>query len=337
MRLSVSIRKNLIQTNTGWITNRFKIKSRRNVLIFEEIIANYVKLCENSGHEAEIAEIGQKWMNLVMDRMVPNIFKRTPIFFLNNIMKKVWINLGLLSDLHAIKKNNKILIETREETVTRLIGKNECLTGFYAGILNVLFSSQVFCSKKIQTRKSCKYFYELLDKKFSPLPSKKKEQYDRLNLSSGSKGITLKSALESGIFQLKEDSNRILFRGKDLWYVENTGFHILGNRKILLDKVPKISYNFFRQIIIKKSSCDKKLNMIKTLLQSMGWGVVNIINKKNRILFEISNLPHGMQIEEDNWDFLVEVILGYMWLIDKKFRINDKKCKHGKLVITYFN
>jgi hypothetical protein len=323
-----------METTVGRLLNKFKIKSRRNVLVFENILANYVKECEKAGYGKEMVETAQTWTNLVIQNVVPKILKKTPIFFINKIMKTVWVNLGLLSDIYAVKRDNLIEIETKNEAITRQLGKNECSKGFYVGILNILFNSHVECIKTIQTKKYCKYVYKIINKNFEPLKTKKKELYNKLNQLPKIKGITLKDALKANVFQLK-NNNRLYFRGKSLWYVENTGFHILGNKQILLKKVPKISYDFFKQTVRKKSSNTEKLALIKTLLQSMGWGIISIINQKNKILFEISYLPYGLQKEKDNWYFLIDLILGYLWLINKKLKIKNVEKLYKKIIISY--
>ncbi len=334
MRLSEYLRKGIIETTVGGIINKFEIKKRRNVLFFEDILANYIKECEDAGYETEIMNVGQQWMNLGVQEVVPEIFKKTPNFFLNNVMKRVWINLGLMDDFHITKKDDIIVIKTKNEALTRIIGKNECLIGFYAGILNTLFNSQVECVNVFQTKEFCNYVYKIEDDFFGTINAKEKEVYDELNHSPELKGITLKDALKAKIFRLKSN-NRLYFRGKSLWYVENTVFHILSNRGILLDRVSFISYNYFKQIIKKSSSNTEKLTLLKTLLQSMGWGTVTIINRKKKIILEINCIPYGLQPERDNWTLLINVVCGYLWLINKELKVEDIKESYKKLVVTY--
>jgi hypothetical protein len=333
MSLSESLQKNIIETTVGRLLNRFKIKSRRNVLFFEDILANYVKECEETGHEEEIKEVAQKWCVLTTKQLVPKNLKKLPFSLLFPFLKRMWINLGLMDDLNVIKSKDIIKIETKNEGVTRIIGKNKCLIGFYNGILSTLFNSQIECIEALQTKEYCNYVYKIKDERFRIIKSKEKEVYDKLNQLPKLKGTTLKDALKANLFQLK--NNRVYFRGKPMWYVENTGFHILSNRGILLERIPPISYNFFKQIIKKNSSDTGKLNLLKTLLQSMGWGIVRIINKNDRILFEINYLPYGLQSEKDNWSLLTNLICGYLWLIDENFKVENIKEFYKKLVITY--
>jgi hypothetical protein len=334
MRLSESLNKNIIEVTAGRLLNKFKIKSRRNVLFFEDILANYIKECEKAGYEREMERVAQNWCILTTKQLVPDYIKKLPFSLLFSILKIVWFNLGTIDDLKIVKNNNIVEIKTKNEAITRTIGKNECSKGFYAGILNVLSKSEVECIKAMQTRKSCNYIYEIKDKHFREIKTKEKENYDKLNQLPNIKGITLKDALKANIFQLK-NNNKLYFRGKSLWYVENTGFHILGNRKILLERIPHLSYNYFKNIIKKYSTDTEKLTLLKTLLQLMGWGIVKIISQEKKILFELSYLPYGLQMEKDNWNLLISTILGYLWLINKNFEIENIKEHHRKILITY--
>jgi len=141
--------------------------------------------------------------------------------------------------------------------------------------------------------------------------------------------------LKNKIFQLK-GKNSIYFRGKRLSIVENTIFHLTGNRSILLDKVPHISYDFFEQIIEKDSADERKLTLLKTLLQTMGWGIIKIsYRNKKIILIEIKNPPYGFQLEKDNWNFLIRVILGYLWFLDKDLKLVNIESSYKHLNIIY--
>ena len=334
MRLSESLRKNIMETSVGRLLNKFKIRSRRNVLFFEDIFANYIKECEKTGYGKEMAKIGQKWTNLVMQQTVPEIFKGVPILFLNKIMKGVWINIGLLDDLYVIRENDVIYIETKNESITKNIGKNKFLPGLYKGILNILFNSELEVVDILQTKKYSKYVFRLKKGSFNA-ECKKKSIYNKLNYLSGIKGFALKDAFQKGVFQLKEN-NRIYFRGKVVSPVENTLFHLMGNQKILLEKVSNISYRYFNKIIKKDTTKERKLSLLKILLQTMGWGIIKIMVKsENVIIIKITNLPYGLQIEKDNWNFIARVILGYLWLLDKNLKINNIADTYKELSITY--
>ena len=162
--------------------------------------------------------------------------------------------------------------------------------------------------------------------------SKDKRIYNKLNYIISPKGFTLKDAFKKNIFHLRE--NKIYFRGNPLYPVENTIFHLISDSGILLEKIPYISYNYFKKII-KDSSDIKKLILLKTLLQTMGWGIVTIIPKENEIIIDIKNPPYGFQVERDRWDFLINTIMGYIWLIDKDFRIGDILEGYKHLIVKY--
>jgi len=141
MGFSGLLKRDIIITKVGSVLNKSKGVSRRYTLFFEDILANYFSMCEIAGYPEEMCEIGRKWMNLVMSKHFRGIITKLPIgIFLNVFMKNTWIGLGLMDDFRFTKKDNIVTIETKNEGVTRIIGKNTGMIGFYAGILNVLFN-----------------------------------------------------------------------------------------------------------------------------------------------------------------------------------------------------
>ena len=57
--------------------------------------------------------------------------------------------------------------------------------------------------------------------------------------------------------------------------------------------------------------------------------------EKNIIKLEIKNQPYGMQNEKDNWIFLINTILGYLWLVDRDFKVERVAEGYKKLDVTY--
>jgi len=195
-----------MEATVGGIINKFKIRRRRDTLFFEDILANYVKECERAaGYSEEMEKIGQKWGALYSGGVMPSIFKKMPpVLFLNTVMRKVWINLGLLDDLHVVKEGNTIAYETENECTTRIIGESKFLVGIYKGFLEVLFSSIIRTEKAFQTKKRSKYVFKLTEKNLN-IEVKEKIVYNKLNYLPPIHGFSLKDALKSGIFQLKEN------------------------------------------------------------------------------------------------------------------------------------
>lgn len=334
MKFSFSLYKNIMKATVGGLAYKFKIKSRRHVLFFHEIFIEYLKECLKIGYKNELRLIGVKWGYLIMSELLPPGFKRLPkSIVLNSIMKKIWSNLGLIEDYRVEIKDNNIFVYTLNEVTTKSAGPNELMVGFHEGILSGLFGCQITCKSASQGHEICEYVFELRNTYFK-LESKGKSTYDKLNRYLEIEGFTLKDALKNSIFQLKE-KNKIYFRGKEVYPIENTLFPLLGNSNILMDKLSYISYNFFKEIIDPTPSIEQKLSLIKTLLQCMGWGLIQITLKENEIIFEIKYPPYGLQFEKDNWNFILKVILGYLWLINKKFKIQKLKERTQKLVVTY--
>jgi hypothetical protein len=331
MRLSESLRKNIVESKVGGIVNKVRLHKRRDTLFFEDISLEYIKRCEEAGLGDDLGRAAQNWMSLYFKVLIPSTLKKIPFTFLmNHVIKKVWKGMGLMEDMQVEKTDSNITIKTKAEGTTREIGNNKFMPGFYMGILNVIFKSHVRLSRAFQSKEKCEYRFEILDKPFS-IESKDKDEYNNLNSIVPVKGFTLKDALVKNIFVLKEN-NRIYFRGKPIVPIENTLYHLVGARHIMIDDVPGISYRYFKDMIEKKSEDDKKLVLLKNLLQPMGWGTVNIIRSGKVIKIEIRNPPFGLQAEEDNWDFLLNTVLGYFRLIDRKIKI--KKVEKSKKVLT---
>ncbi|MCK4492036.1 MAG: hypothetical protein KAU03_05395, partial [Candidatus Altiarchaeales archaeon] len=255
---------------------------------------------------------------------------------INHLGEKTWSNLGIVDHIHLDEKDDIVCVTTRNESITRIIGKNDFMPGFFNGTVNALYNSRSRIVNCLQSKSSCRYQFKLEHEPII-IEGKAKSLYNRLNYLEPIKGFTLNDACRRGIVQLKE-GNRIYFRGRRVTVTENTIFHLAGNADLLLDRVPQISYEFFKEIVDFDSTDEQKLTLLKNLLQVMGWGIVKIIIKdKGDIFIEIKNPPYGLQLEKDNWTVLSKVILGYLWLIDEDFEISDVKEGYKNLKITYLS
>jgi hypothetical protein len=320
MKFSEFLRRKILQMAGGVILNYFKIKKRRDTLYFGEIPAKYFLLCEKKGFGAELQEIGQKWMYLYFSTLIPEAFKKIPPEdLLNGIVKRIWINMGVMGDFSIKREGNILRIETRDEGMTELIGKNSFLLGFHEGVINALYGKEVEILDVKQTKGRCRYRFKIRSKKFK-ISGKIKEEYDRLNYIPEVRGPTLDDMLKRKLFRLK--GHKIYFRGKTIYPIENTVIHLFSNRGLILESVPKISYEFFNGILDKKSTKEDKLRLLKNLMQVMGWGIFSISKRKNSLKIKIENPPYGLQGEKENWDFLAKMIEGYVKNIDKKYRID---------------
>jgi hypothetical protein len=333
MRLSESLQRNIMKVNVGILLNMFLGRTRRDILIFEDLLASYIKECEKSGYAERLKNIHKVCSAMTVQSLLTKNLKTLPFAFLTKIVGRVWKNLGLVDHLHVTKKGNFIEIETKNEFLTRIIGKNISMVGFYEGILNGFFKSEIECSEILQTKNNSKYIFKI---KTTPFVINKKDMkiYGKLNYSHSIKGFTFKDAIKRDIFQLKQ--NKIYFRGKSMIPLENTIFHLLSNEGLLLEKLSQISYNFFKDIVEKQSTKEKKLILLKNFLQLIGWGSANIsIIKNDKILLEIRNPPYGLQNEKDNWQIFYRIILGYLWLLDKKYKIKSIKESHKVLEVLF--
>ncbi|ODS37218.1 MAG: hypothetical protein A7315_04255 [Candidatus Altiarchaeales archaeon WOR_SM1_79] len=334
-RLSTSLQKGILETTVGSILNKFKIRSRRDTLFFEDIITQYVLTCEQHGHGKDIGRLSEKWGELNIHILTPAPIKKiSNTLIMDRILRNVWTNLGIVDYVHLNKRYNTVYLTTKNESITRSIGRNDFMPGFFNGIVNALYNSRSKIIGVIQSKESCEYQFELTHEPVT-ITGKDKSLYDKLNYMEPIYGHTLGDAFRSGMLQLK-DGNRIYFREKRVTITENTIFHLVGAANIMLDEVPRISYDFFSKVIEKESTDEQKLKMLKNLLQFMGWGIVTIVfRNKNEILFEIKNPPYGLQSEKDDWTVLSNVILGYLWAIDKDFEILNVNESSKNLKIMY--
>lgn len=319
-----------METGVGGIINRFKVKSRRNVMFFEEILADYIKLCEDSGHENDIMKIGMEYGYLGVKCFVPKILRSySSMTILNLVAKKVWRNLGFVKYLRIVKSKDEIRVKTEDEFITRIIGRNKFMPGFMIGVISGFSSNDMEIVRITQNKEKSFYIFQVIDKKMMLVRHKSKEKYNTLNKFPETKGIDLKHVLGRKMFRIKKN-NRIYFRDMPMVILENSLFHIIDKRNILMNKIPGISYKVFHKTL----GNTKDLFLLKNLIQISGWGNVKIIDSENEITVEISNQPYGIQREKDNWGFLVQMILGYLWLIRKDFKIGtiDQKGKTLKVI-----
>ena len=214
------------------------------------------------------------------------------------------------------------------------MGKNNLMIGSFEGVLNVVFSTEVETLESIQTKKRCEYVFKISEKAFKPYASKSKALYDRMNRQTMEGGSDLKDAIRGGIIRVSKD-NKLFFRGRYIIGGEGTLNHIIGNAGILIETVPSISFSYFDALIKKDTSDEEKLILFKTLLQAMGWGSIVLSRSNGKIELHIKNPPRGLQAEKDNWDFLANTILGYLWTIDKDFKITKTTDSYRSLFISY--
>jgi hypothetical protein len=332
MRLSESLRKNIMQTSPDGIINMFKISKRRDVLFFEEILAKYIKMCEDAGYRPQMKQIAKEWAFLYVKNFLPEFMEKIPkSVLLNSVMKKVLMNIGLLSDLKANIKNGEITLSAYEEAMTRCIGENEFCIGLWEGVLSGLYRRDAEALSAGQSGEKSVYALSL---KYTPfdIESKGKGRYTSMNRTFGENG-ELKRYLRMRIIVL--ENNRMYFRGKSVVLGENTLFHLFGQKKILIGRVAGISHSCFRDIIDPGSSPDSKIALLKNILQVFGWGEIKIMYGANGITVKIANPPYGMQKGEDNWIFLANAVLGYIFLVDKRYRISGVKTFRWGLEISY--
>lgn len=325
--------RGITDTLVGGIITRFYLRRRRSTLFFEDIAAQYFKECDEAGKGDELAEISRKWFYETLSSITtPRLKSMGYKLLVNRVFNAVWKNSGNFDDVHILRDGDLMTFTSKNESITRIIGKNSFYEGIAKGFSGVIFDSNAELVEAKQGPTS-KYVVRLIPGNYE-YQHKPRETYRKENALPAVSGFTLSDALKSGVFTLSED-NKIRFRGKLIWYVENTLFHLIGNEGILLDRVPHISYDYFKGLVESDSKPEDKLQLLKTLLQVMGWGIVTISIGEKETKVCIKNLPSGFQLEPNNYNFLANTILGYMWLINKKTKITKTSLSSNVLTLTF--
>ena len=334
MKISELLRKKILEAEVGGVINRLKINKRRNSLFFGDIFTEYVKMCEHAGHSGDMMEIGQTWMQLYFSQLVPIAIKKLPLHMFSGIMRKVWTNLGMMEDFRMKKRGDIIEIVTRGEAITGAIGDNMFSAGLFLGICNSFFNSGIDIVSVTQRKEISSYVFRKSGKKPPEVLPKDRKTYERLNYFKPINGLTLDKASRDRIFHLRE--NKIFFRGRPVYTVENTLYHLVGEKNIMAEEIAGISYRFFNAILDKGASDVSRLGLLKNLLHAMGWGLVKIITDDEKTVFEIMHPPFGLQKGADNWTFLINSILGFMRVADRRFAIESVRL-HGKTLRVVYS
>lgn len=332
MELSHSLHKGIFETAVGGIFNKFKIRKRRNTLFFEDIIAGYIRECEKAGKHSEVYSLGEEWFLVIFSRLFPSVMlSLPPEFLVNSVLGPMWANIGSLDSIKLAKHGDRLELETTNENVTRNIGKNQFMAGAFAGALEALFKRKVEPLGCSQTKSRSRYAYALTA---SPIAANAKstQDYDRLNQLTAPSGFTMADCLRKGIFSLK--GNTVYFRGKCLSVSENTIFHLAANRNLLMPAVEKVSRGYFSRLV-SHATLTEQLRLLKTLLQSMGWGIVTISQESRSITVEVRSPPHGLQPEKDNWEFIARTIAGYISAIKPKSRLQGRTAGSNSFSLTF--
>ncbi|MBN2043113.1 MAG: hypothetical protein JW754_04890 [Candidatus Aenigmarchaeota archaeon] len=321
MRLSDSLKRGIMKSGVGGILNKFKIRSRRSTLFFEDIFSEYVMHCENNGKKKEMFNLAKKWASVSTQQLIPGWLKNvSDISVFNLAANNVWTNVGLVEYFDGKKDDDIVYVTTKREFLTRITGENEFMKGFFVGCVNGFFRKECDIVSSVQSRTECMYKIILRKEEFK-IGAKDKKKYDTLNYLPAAIGFSLQDALKKNIFQLKE-KNRIYFRKRPISPTENTIFHIISNEGPFLETVPEISFNYFKDILLKGEE-KRMLSMLKTLLQCMGWGVVKILEDVSKIKIIIKSPPCGLQTEKENLVFIINVILGFLWTIDRRIVLGE--------------
>jgi len=96
MHMSESLQKNVLDVGVGSIINTLKIKKRRDVLFFEEILQITSGYAKTTGIQKRCRILRRNGLNAALSQTIPAPFLKvvSPIFVINDVLCGVWHNLG---------------------------------------------------------------------------------------------------------------------------------------------------------------------------------------------------------------------------------------------------
>jgi len=334
MEFSLLLMRNAIETYAGGLISRFRVRSRRSVLFFEDILAEYVKECDDSGHGRKIMDAIEEAGALMTASLIPGFMRPiSPTLIINVAGRTIWRSIGALDDIKLEINGDRCTVSMKNEVIDRVIGGNSFVAGSWKGTCMVLLGKEMEYDGVAPRDGWNRYEYRITDIPELPLPSKPKEQYDAMNRYIPTEGLTLKDAIMNGVFNVK--GNSVYFRGRRLCYFENTYYHLLGIKGPMLEKVQDIAKAYFDGLIEKDATETERLKLLKTLLQSMGWGFVAIeIKPDGNVRIVIDSPPVGLQMKDD-YSFLANTIAGYMKVIDDRFEMESVAYGERKLSLDF--
>ncbi|RLJ07697.1 MAG: hypothetical protein DRP16_02960, partial [Candidatus Aenigmatarchaeota archaeon] len=89
MKLSESLSRNILETSTGIILNKFKVRKRRNIFFFDDIGLKYIEICEKKGFGQALQNISKKWGYLLFNQTIPFAKKQHHKIIFNTIISQL--------------------------------------------------------------------------------------------------------------------------------------------------------------------------------------------------------------------------------------------------------
>jgi len=334
MKLSTSLYKGLMEVGVGSVLNRFKINSRRDILIFEDLVCEHFQYLQEKGKGEVLFRVGKEWAFLCINNLLPSIIRKLGVVgTVENFCGPAWKNIGVLESVEIKQEGKEIILKTEGETISSKIGPNRFMEGFFAGVLSALYKQDItFLNSKNQSGIIC-YRFKIRRGKFH-VKGRKKTEYDKLNKTRKVEGFRLKDLMKKGLVKLKE-GNKLEYRGKRMFIFENTALHLFGINSELLEGAEIASRNFFSELVDEKAGRREKLFLMKNLLQIMGWGKVRLILKDRTVKVVTTELPHGLHSGPENWDYLDYMVLGYLKIIDEGTELVSSCNRGGTHTGTY--
>lgn len=317
MSWSTALYEKIIQTGPGLLLSRMKLGKRRVVLFPRDILADYFSACSLCGKEKSLYTHALDWSSLFCHARFPSwMGSLSPEWIVNHFLRHVWKKTGGITHIFLTRKGNLLSMRLTNELITQKMGPNVFTQGSIAGILQHVYRRKLAPASTSRDGESATYSYLLSDEKIIPNLSVKKE--NTLIFFQKSRGLDLQHALQNGLITAGPQ-NALLFRQTPLLMMENTFLHMIGNEKLELESISKASRNYFFPLIEKESSLSQRVVLLKSLLQSFGWGVPIFYFDENDIRLTIQNSPLPLVGVLFNPLFYLKTIEGYLCASSEEF------------------
>ncbi len=333
MSLADFIQRKIVQSRRGSLFSSGFGKKRRDILFFEEILANYFQMCEKAGFEKEMEELAGDWMTIMINAYAPSVVKVLPLeSCINLLLERLWKKIGILEKCHAKKSGENTIIETKGEPFVRFIGENSFSKGLFTGVVEAYYLKKANLVNLDWNGTGGVYTIALGNEKID-LALKDKKEYYWLNTMRPNKKQSLEELIRAGAVSLRK--NRVFYLGKKMFIMETSLPHLIAQKGVKLELLARASEDFFKTKLSKSREFNGGFRHAKLLFQLNGFGEVDILQNGKSLSVNIRHPPYGMQLAKDKWDFIAQYILGYLRAMDNSFKFVGSKEFSRKLILSY--
>lgn len=326
-----------------------KESSRRIIFYFEDILSGLQRKTIEKLGKNKSADL---WYKIGKDTairyMLLSKIQKIPQFLLSSVINHMFAKFkgggtSVAKKIHFDNKNKSLIMVGKENIYCRKSMEGNLFAGSVSGFLSYLtgknIEAETKCYKcplycKIVANKKIPFKYKPNIQELIPL-----EKYEQFNFIQNIKSIK-KEISFSDLLKFKkiwiDNSEKFCFQNKTIVPIE------IGAYGILVKKYLEINQeDFLRKTILKESenfACHflknkekDKLYLIKNILCSLGWGILNYKKEKHKIIFNIINPP----ITKYNFIYESIVLNGFInEALNKKFKMENLNQNNNFSLIT---